>query len=117
MPSAHSTAPRVQVACERCSVGVMDSTNPHLLGTCSCPCHAEAPRPTEWTAQRESGWTIPDGASEPVLWEGLRILWRFKGERRWRRQLVVADRDKGQTTADLVAAAEEIVAELARRVS
>jgi hypothetical protein len=26
-------------ACDRCSQGVMDSTNPHLLGTCDCDCH------------------------------------------------------------------------------
>jgi hypothetical protein len=25
-------------ACERCT-----HTNPHLLGTCSCPCHEEEP--------------------------------------------------------------------------
>lgn len=26
-------------ACDRCTQGVMDATNSHLLGTCSCPCH------------------------------------------------------------------------------
>jgi hypothetical protein len=34
-----------QLACDRCSYGVMDSTNPHLLGTCSCECHAGASKP------------------------------------------------------------------------
>jgi hypothetical protein len=29
----------IQVACDRCTQGVMDSTNPHLLGTCPCSCH------------------------------------------------------------------------------
>lgn len=32
----------VQVpACDGCSVGVMDATNQHLLGTCWCSCHRE----------------------------------------------------------------------------
>ena len=26
-------------ACDRCTVGVMDATNPHLWGDCPCPCH------------------------------------------------------------------------------
>jgi hypothetical protein len=26
-------------ACDRCTQGVMDSTNPHLLGVCTCECH------------------------------------------------------------------------------
>jgi hypothetical protein len=29
----------VQIACQKCSVGVMDQTNPHLHGTCTCKCH------------------------------------------------------------------------------
>lgn len=27
-------------ACDRCTVGVMDATNPHLWGECDCECHA-----------------------------------------------------------------------------
>jgi hypothetical protein len=30
---------RPQVACDRCSLGVMDATNPHLYGECGCGCH------------------------------------------------------------------------------
>jgi hypothetical protein len=30
---------KVQVACDRCTQGVMDATNPHLRGLCQCPCH------------------------------------------------------------------------------
>jgi len=26
-------------ACDKCSQGVMDSTNSHWLGTCQCECH------------------------------------------------------------------------------
>ena len=29
-------------ACDRCTQGVMDATNPHLLGTCECECHNES---------------------------------------------------------------------------
>ena len=31
--------PRVQTACARCSVGVMDNDNPHVWGECECSCH------------------------------------------------------------------------------
>ncbi len=30
-------------ACDRCTLGVMDATNPHLLGTCPCACHESVP--------------------------------------------------------------------------
>jgi len=26
-------------ACDRCTLGVMDATNSHYLGTCTCECH------------------------------------------------------------------------------
>jgi hypothetical protein len=29
----------IQTACDRCTQGVMDCTNPHLLGVCRCECH------------------------------------------------------------------------------
>lgn len=48
MPSEppKETCPPIQVpACDECSVGVMDMTNPHRLGTCSCKCH-KAPKPS-----------------------------------------------------------------------
>lgn len=32
-----------QIACDRCTQGVMDSTNDHLLGKCSCKCHGNPP--------------------------------------------------------------------------
>ncbi len=36
----------VQVpACDRCTVGVMDDENPHLLGTCPCECHVSGENP------------------------------------------------------------------------
>ena len=34
-------------ACDRCSVGVMDATNPHLYGECDCPCHTATHRDFE----------------------------------------------------------------------
>ena len=40
--AAKLLASRIQVACDRCTQGVMDSTNPHLNGACKCQCH-EAP--------------------------------------------------------------------------
>ena len=54
-------------ACDRCSQGVMDSTNPHLLGTCSCECHAadrpeieEARRIAEGAASPDGAWPMPE---------------------------------------------------------
>lgn len=29
-------------ACDRCTLGVMDATNSHYLGLCSCECHIRA---------------------------------------------------------------------------
>lgn len=37
------TAPPVQVpACDLCTVGIMDQSNPHLHGLCKCRCHVRA---------------------------------------------------------------------------
>lgn len=33
--------PPVQVACDRCTNGVLDQDNPHLHGRCSCECHRQ----------------------------------------------------------------------------
>lgn len=33
---------KVQIACDKCSQGVMDATNPHVRGTCKCACHTSA---------------------------------------------------------------------------
>lgn len=41
----------VQLACDRCTQGVMDSTNPHLLGTCACPCHQDPTQRVEATCE------------------------------------------------------------------
>lgn len=41
-------------ACDRCSVGVMDATNPHVTGACRCKCHG--PR---------LDWVIAGGESGP----------------------------------------------------
>lgn len=39
--------PRPQTpACDACSHGVMDSTNPHLWGDCECACHGASERLT-----------------------------------------------------------------------
>lgn len=36
-------APPVQVpACDSCTVGIMDQSNPHLHGRCTCSCHVRA---------------------------------------------------------------------------
>ena len=35
------SAPK-QTACDDCSQGVMDWTNPHYRGFCECPCHDES---------------------------------------------------------------------------
>lgn len=29
----------VQIACDSCTLGVMDADNPHLTGKCNCKCH------------------------------------------------------------------------------
>jgi hypothetical protein len=43
----------VQVACDRCTQGVMDSTNPHLTGECGCECHAADRLPDPAMDRRE----------------------------------------------------------------
>lgn len=30
----------IQIACDKCTVGVMDQSNPHLHGKCNCECHS-----------------------------------------------------------------------------
>jgi len=57
-----------QRACDRCTQGVMDSTNSHLLGTCSCECHKG------------------DGNSAAQTWLEAAQIWIDKGEELARHQ-------------------------------
>lgn len=68
---------------------------------------------TEHRVENDSGWFLNRETSETTPWDGIRILWRFRGERRWRRQVIVPDPELGQTIASLKRAAPEIVAALA----
>jgi len=39
---AHRNGRTLQLpACDKCTQGVMDATNSHYLGLCSCECHNE----------------------------------------------------------------------------
>jgi hypothetical protein len=40
-------------ACDRCTQGVMDSTNDHLYGRCQCECHDVVPRERHLTMGEE----------------------------------------------------------------
>jgi hypothetical protein len=61
----------VQTACDRCTQGVMDSTNPHLYGTCGCACHES--EPTTPTGRRLFTDNEPMDMmeSDGVLWEDI----------------------------------------------
>jgi uncharacterized protein (DUF2126 family) len=48
-------------------------------------------------------------------WDGIRILWRFKGERKWRKRVIIADPKQDQTVESLRAEAEQIVGVLAAK--
>lgn len=63
--------------------------------------------------ETDSGWFLDRETGKTTPWDGIRILWRFKGERRWRRQVIVPDAKQGQTIASLKRDAPEIVATLA----
>lgn len=41
-------------ACDRCTQGVMDATNPHMLGECECECHKLIE-----LREREGSWGDP----------------------------------------------------------
>lgn len=42
----------IQLACDKCTVGVMDGDNPHLTGRCSCDCHTEPEHVNDLNATR-----------------------------------------------------------------
>lgn len=74
---------------------------------------AAAGRETEHRARRTTGWSWDEDAGDFRPFVGLRIEWRFIGERRWRRVTVVPQ--EGQTITDLRKGAPEIVARLVER--
>ncbi len=49
-----------QVACDRCSQGVMDTLNDHWRGLCRCECHSRQPEltitPTAVLVDRVEEW-------------------------------------------------------------
>lgn len=74
-------------------------------------------RKTEHRIEPDSGWLLnrSTGATEPF--DGIRLLWRLEGERRWRRLVLVPDPEQGQTVESLTAEAPAIVARLAELAS
>lgn len=70
----------VQLACDRCTQGVMDATNPHLHGTCPCPCHDSRVRAQDVDAELiEEQAQVVYGAMQAVNYEGRRYPWVPRG--------------------------------------
>ena len=70
-------------------------------------------RETEHKFADESGFSLDRATGDVTAWDGIRVFWRYKGERRWRRVVLVPDAALGQTVASLKADVPEIVATLA----
>lgn len=51
-------------ACDRCTQGVMDATNSHYLGVCSCPCHTKSGLTEHRNDAGEGADRIRTGASD-----------------------------------------------------
>lgn len=75
---------------------------------------ATVERLTEHKVEDDSGWTIDRETGVLTEWTGIRILWRFEGERRWRKRVIVPDAEQEQTVASLKRDVDKIVAVLAR---
>lgn len=81
------------------------------------PCDPAGLRPTEHKIEFDSGWTFNRETGETTAWDGIRILWRFEGERRWRRLVLIPDEDLGQTVGSLVDQVPAVVESLAEKAS
>jgi hypothetical protein len=68
---------------------------------------------TEHKFADESGFSLDCATGDVTPWDGIRVFWRYKGERRWRHVVLVPDAALGQTVAILKADVPEIVAALA----
>ena len=78
---------------------------------------AKASRETEHKVELDSGWLLDRETGKTTPWDGIRIFWRFKGERRWRKQVLVPDEEQGQTVESLKELVPEVVARLAERAA
>jgi len=74
---------------------------------------AAIPRETEHKATRTSGWTWSEEHADYLPFEGLRIEWRFVGDRIWRKVTVVPHGD--QTVESLRKDVPKMVERLAER--
>jgi hypothetical protein len=80
-----------------------------------CPAMPEPQ--TEYRVENDHGWFLDRATGETTEWVGVRFRWRFVGERKWRKQVIVAEPERGQTPESLREDAEKIVAVLARKAS
>ena len=74
-------------------------------------------RPTEHKVEAEEGWSLDRKTGKTTPWLGIRLRWRFVGERRWRSMVIVPDADLGQTVETLWNDAQSIVDVLAEQAS
>ena len=81
------------------------------------PSAATPARQTEHKVELDSGWFLDRETGKTTPWDGIRIFWRFEGERRWRKQVLVPDDEQGQTVESLMEQVPEIVAALAERAA
>jgi hypothetical protein len=89
-----------------------DADDPSLQPVCG-PCGGE--HETEHKVENDSGWSLDRSTGAITPWEGIRIFWRFKGERRWRKRVLIPDDEQGQTLESLRRDVPKIVRILARQ--
>jgi len=68
----------------------------------------------EYRVEMDSGWLLNRETGNVTPWDGIRILYRAPGERRWSKRVIVPDEALGQTVESLRADAPEIALELLR---
>ena len=72
---------------------------------------------TEFKVENETGFSLERETGKVTPWSGIRIRWRFIGERKWRKIVLVPDADQEQTPETLKRNAAEIVETLAAEVA
>jgi hypothetical protein len=71
VPEPGPVTRKVQRACDRCTQGVMDAGNPHLLGGCSCPCHSAASSSlSQIHGEPRSAGAVGDCLADPAPTQG-----------------------------------------------
>lgn len=70
---------------------------------------------TEYRTEPDTCYLLNRETGAITTLEGIRIRWRFIGERRWRKKVLVPDEEQGQTVESLLADIDTIVGVLASK--